>query len=217
MAQDASVAVIVLNWNGWHYLEGCLAALANQTYPNFEVVVVDNGSTDGSPDLVAGRYPSVRLILNSTNRGFAAANNQAIQATSTAYVATLNNDTKVEPDWLAALVAAGEAHPEAGAIASKMVFAHAPEVINSCGIGLDRAGIAWDLEGGCRVEAATQAREVFGACAGAALYRRTMLDEIGLFDEDFFAYMEDVDLAWRGRLAGWSAVFAPGAVVTHVH
>lgn len=213
----AEIAVVVLNWNGWPYLEGCLDALRRQTYPNFEVVVVDNGSTDGSPERVAEHFPWVRLICNSGNLGFAAANNQAIRTTSSQYVATLNNDTVVEPDWLAALVSAAETDPDIGAVASKMVFAHDPNVINSCGIGLDPAGIAWDLLGGHPASTIDHPREVFGACAGAALYRRAMFEEIGLFEEAFFAYMEDVDLAWRAREAGWRAVLAPGAVVRHVH
>lgn len=211
------VTVVVLNWNGWHYLGPCLASLKRQTYPNFEVIVVDNGSTDGSPEILAEQFPAVRLIRNEKNLGFAAANNQAIRASSSPYVATLNNDTVAEPTWLAALVAAAEGNERWGAVGSKMVLARNPQVIDSCGIALDRAGIAWDLLGGRPAATVDRPREVFGACAGAALYRRSMLDEIGLFDEDFFAYLEDADLAWRARLAGWRAVLAPNAVVHHVH
>ncbi|MSQ23636.1 MAG: glycosyltransferase [Chloroflexi bacterium] len=212
-----AVAVIILNWNGRQYLQLCLDALASQTYPNFEIWLVDNGSTDGSVELVASRYPQVHLVRNRSNLGFAAANNQAFGLTDTPYVATLNNDTVVDPGWLAALVEAAEGDPRIGSVSSKMVFAHNPGMINSCGIAVDRLGIAWDLWGGRPESIADRPREIFGACAGAALYRRTMLDDIGLFAEEFFAYLEDVDLAWRARLRGWRSVFTPAAVVRHVH
>jgi GT2 family glycosyltransferase len=160
----------------------------------------------------------VRLIANRTNRGFAAANNQAIRATESEFVVTLNNDTEADSDWLGELVAAAEAHREVGSCSSRMLFAHRPDMISSAGIALDRAGIAWDWRGGERDD--PQERdpvEVFGACAGAALYRRSMLDEIGLFDESFFAYLEDVDLAWRAQWAGWRALSVPKARVLHHH
>ncbi len=216
-ASTPRVTVVILNWNGWSFLGPCLRALEAQTYTDFEAVVVDNGSSDGSAERIGELFPLVRLIRNAENRGFAAANNQAIRATTTDYVATLNNDTEVDPGWLQALVEAADADAGVGAVASKMVFQHAPDIINSCGIALDRAGIAWDLYGGQPTASVMSAQEVFGACAGAALYRRAMLDDIGLFDEDFFAYMEDVDLAWRARIAGWRAVLAPNALVRHVH
>lgn len=215
--QAPQVTVVVLNWNGVAYIERCLAALAGQTYPSYDVVVVDNGSTDGSAELVAERFPWVRLIRNQENRGFAAGNNQAILGSDAPYVATLNNDAFPEPGWLGTLVEAAESDPSLGSVASKMVFAHDPSTINSCGIGLDRAGIAWDLWGGHPASVVERRREVFGPCAGAALYRRAMLDDVGLFDEDFFAYLEDVDLAWRARLRGWRSVLAPDALVAHVH
>ena len=150
--------------------------------------------------------------------GFATANNQAIQASDSEFVATLNNDTRVEPGWLDALIEAMDTHPKVGMCASKMLFAGRRNVINSAGIAIDRAGIAWDRLGGRSDDAdETALQPVFGPCAGAALYRRAMLDQIGLFDEDFFAYMEDVDLAWRGQLAGWKALYVPRARVYHHH
>ncbi len=212
------VSIIILNWNGRRYLKNCLQAVFAQTYRDFEVVLVDNGSSDGSTELVRTHFPDVRLIENTHNRGFAAANNQAIRATTLEFVATLNNDTRVEPGWLEALVHAMEAAPQVGMCASKMLFADPPHLINSTGIALDRAAIAWDRMGGQpdTPEDPTPP-PVFGACAGAALYRRSMLDHIGLFDEDFFAYLEDVDLAWRAQLAGWQAVYVPQARVYHHH
>lgn len=212
------VSVVILNWNGRRYLEDCLSSLQDQTFTDFEIILVDNGSTDGSVEWVAERFPQVQVIRNETNVGFAAGNNQAIRASQSEFVATLNNDTRVEPDWLAMLIAAAEEDPTVGMCASKMLFADRPEIINSTGINLDPIGIAWDRRGGepdDRQE--TEPVEVFGPCAGAALYRRAMLDQIGVFDERFFAYLGDVDLAWRARLAGWRCLYVPHARVYHVH
>ena len=212
------VSIIILNWNGRRYLKDCLQAVFAQTTRDFQVVLVDNGSTDGSADLVRTHFPDVHLIENTHNRGFAAANNQAIRATTSEFVATLNNDTQVEPGWLEALLHAMEVAPHVGMCASKMMFADRPTVINSTGISVDRVAIAWDRRGGEAEDGREdEPVEVFGACAGAALYRREMLQETGLFDEDFFAYLEDVDLAWRARRLGWRCLYAPGARVLHRH
>jgi GT2 family glycosyltransferase len=208
-------------------LEGCLRALEAQTYTDWASIVVDNGSTDGSVAWLRMAHPSVRVIANAENRGFAAAINQGIKASTSQYVVTLNNDAEASPGWLAALVEATESERarsvRVGMCASKMVFADRPDVINSAGICVDRVGIAWDRLGGETDHAgggypgARRWEEVFGPCAGAALYSRAMLDEIGWFDDDFFAYMEDVDLAWRARRAGWRCLYVPGARVVHRH
>ena len=212
------VSVVLVNWSGLHHLEDCLPSLVAQTYSDFEVILVDNASTDNSVEWVREHYPQVRILCNETNVGFAAANNQAIRASAAPYVVTVNNDTRADPGWLAALVAIAESDPGVGMCASKMIFADRPNVINSTGINLDAAGIAWDRRGGeLDNHQETEPVEVFGPCAGAALYRRAMLDEIGLFDEDFFAYLEDVDLAWRARLAGWRCLYVPAARVYHIH
>jgi hypothetical protein len=210
--------VIVTNWNGRHFLDSCLNSLAAQTYPDVETLVVDNGSTDGSPAWVAEQFPEVRLICNAQNVGFAAGNNQGIRAARGAYLALLNNDAWAESNWLAELVAAVERDRRLGMAASKMVYADQPSVINSTGICVDRCGIVWDRRTGETDGVAdSHPAEVFGPCAGAALYRREMLDEVGLFDEGFFIYLEDVDLAWRARWRGWRAVYAPSARVYHHH
>ena len=213
-----SLIVIIPNWNGQHLLARCLESLAVQTYRDFVVIVVDNHSTDGSVAWLRAVHPDVQVIVNAENRGFATAINQGIRATHSRYLVTLNNDTAPAPDWLAALVAAVESDGAIGMVASKMLFADRPQMINSAGIAIDRVGIAWDWRGGEPDDPDERALvEIFGPCAGAALYRRAMLDEIGLFDEDFFAYMEDVDLAWRARAAGWRCLYAPQARVLHHH
>jgi GT2 family glycosyltransferase len=213
-----AIAVVVPNFNGRHLLQACLEALARQELQPAEIVVVDNGSSDGSAAHVESNFPEVRLVRFEVNRGFAAAVNAGIRATAAPLIATLNNDTIAEPTWLRQLALGLLANPTAGMAASQMLFVYPANVINSAGICVDHAGIAWDRLGGqLAASGSHEPSEVFGACAGAALYRRSMLDEIGLFDEEFFAYLEDVDLAWRARAAGWSAVYVPAARVAHWH
>ncbi len=215
---NPAVSIVIVNWNGRQYLAECLTALQEQSYANFEVILVDNGSTDGSLEFVARCFPWVRTICNDTNVGFAVGNNQAIHETQAEFIVTLNNDTQVEADWLASLVTVAERGSQVGMCASKMLFADRPHIINSTGIEMDPLGIAWDRRGGELDDGKeSEPSEVFGPCAGAALYRRAMLDQIGGFDEHFFAYLEDVDLAWRARLAGWRCLYVPQARVYHVH
>ena len=212
------ISVIVANWNGRRYLEKCLASLAAQTYPALEVIVVDNGSSDGSVLWIAKHFPAVQVIANPNNRGFAVANNQGIALSRGAFVALLNNDAWAEPGWLANLYAAAEQESRVGMVASLMLSADRPDLVDSTGICVDRCGISWDRAGGqSAARWASGPAEVFGPCAGAALYRREMLDEVGGFDVDFFAYLEDVDLAWRARWLGWQARYAPAARVHHIH
>lgn len=213
------VQIIVPNWNGRHLLPRCLDALSRQTFDDFAITVVDNGSIDDSVAWLQEYAPSVRVITNATNRGFATAINQGIRESDSQYIATLNNDTEPDPGWLEALVSAAGSNDRVGMCASKMLFADAPYLINSAGICIDPVGIAWDCRGGEPDQPSGEEKptEVFGPCAGAALYRRAMLEDVGLFDEDFFAYLEDVDLAWRARLAGWRALYVPAARVYHLH
>ncbi|MCA9898839.1 MAG: glycosyltransferase family 2 protein, partial [Anaerolineales bacterium] len=136
---SASVSIIVVNWNGRHHLQLCLTALFAQTYPNFEVILVDNGSTDGSQAFVREQFPTVRLIALPENVGFARGNNEGIRASTADYIATVNNDTRVDPNWLTALVETAESNPNVGMCAAKLLFWDRPDVINSAGICLDRA------------------------------------------------------------------------------
>ena len=210
--------VVIPHWNGYHLLDRCLRALRAQRYRDFRVVVVDNGSTDGSPDHVERTYPEICLIRSESNRGFAAAVNLGISAIDSRFVAVLNNDTEASPEWLSALVSVAESVPDVGMLASTMLLADRDGIIDGVGICVDRAGFAWDCRGGePDLHGDVSPFEVFGPSGGAALYRRAMLDEVGLFDEDFFAYLEDVDLAWRARKLGWRCLSVPDARVLHWH
>lgn len=210
------LSVIVLNWNGKHFLRECFDSLRSQTFKDFDIILVDNGSTDSSVEYVRQEFPEVRVIALNHNAGFAGGNNVGIRASTGEYVALLNNDTKAHPRWLEALKTALDAHPDVGFCASKIVLYDQPGVIDSagdlfytCGVGEKRGRSETD-----RGQFA-QLQPVFGACAAAALYRRSMLEDVGLFDEDFFAYAEDVDLSFRAQLAGYQCLYVPEAVVYH--
>ena len=195
----------------------CLASLEQQTHLPSEIIVVDNGSTDGSLSWLAANYPGVRVVRLAENRGFAAGCNAGIAAASGSLIALLNNDAVADPRWLESLIAVAEGRPDVGMVASKMVLRHQPTVVDSTGICLDVTGVAWDRRVGQSADTEDHLEEIFGPCAGAALYRRELFADVGGFDEDFFMYLEDVDLAWRARLAGWRCVYAPAAIVHHEH
>jgi GT2 family glycosyltransferase len=215
-------SIIIPNYNGSHHLGPLFDCLANQTLRDFEVVFVDNGSGDGSllhAEQLAERHGiPLRAVRNEMNRGFSPACNQGIMAAAGRWLVLLNNDTRPESKWLEMLVNTAGSSPDVGMVASKMLRAAHPEQIDSAGIAVDWMGIVWDWRGGEPDHInEREAVEVFGPCGGAALYSREMIDEIGAFDEDFFAYMEDVDLAWRARLAGWRCLLQPQARVLHDH
>lgn len=208
------ISIIIVNFNGLRFLGPCLSSLANQSCRNFEIILVDNHSSDGSAAYVRRHFPSVTLIENEKNLGFAGGTNTGIRASRGEYILTLNNDTIADPRFVENLTGPMASDPRLGMCASKMVFFDGR--INSTGICLSRSGAAWDR--GIFEQDTGQydtEDEVFGPCAGAAVYRRAMLDEIGLFDEDFFIFMEDVDLAFRARLAGFGCRYIPSARVTH--
>lgn len=218
MVPSPLVSVIVINYNGKEFLKDCLESIYGQTYHNFELIVVDNGSTDGSVQFIKEKFPDTILIENKENLGFAVANNQGIEISRGKYVALLNNDTVVDRDWLKNLVTAAESSSEnTGMWAGKILSLENPNIIDSVGgLIISNDGIA---KGRGRLERDIgqydREEEVFIPSACAALYRKRMFDEVGLFDEDFFAYCEDTDLGLRARLAGWKTISAPKAVVYH--
>ncbi|MBI1745447.1 MAG: glycosyltransferase family 2 protein [Acidobacteria bacterium] len=212
------VSVIILNWNGKKLLAACLDALAAQTFRDFEVVLLDNGSRDGSAEYVRSQYPWVRLVESSFNLGFAGGNNRALLSAQGELIVTLNNDTQVVPEFVQALVDAASTDPRIGMVAAKMVNFYDHRKLDSMGIRAAPNAMGYNIGVGEMDHGQYDAVEnLLGPCAGAALYRRALLEEVGFFDDDFFAYYEDLDLAWRARLAGWKCALAPAAVVYHIH
>ncbi|MHC1756957.1 MAG: glycosyltransferase family 2 protein [Methanosarcina sp.] len=216
------VSIIILNWNGKKNTINCLESLKLTTYPNYEIIVVDNGSTDGSVEYFKEHYLEIEIIENRENLGFAEGNNVAIKEVlkrkEVKYIALLNNDTIVEPDWLDKLVDALETDDIIGSCQPKMLLLINSGIIDAVGISINKYGGAFQ-KGHNEKDLGQYNKivEVFGVCAGAALYRAEMLNQIGFFDKDFFAYYEDVDLAIRARLFGWKSVCVPQAVIYHIH
>ncbi len=214
--QAPLVSIIIPNWNGKAHLPTCLDALRRQTYAPIETIVVDNASTDGSQALIAADYPEVRLVELASNQGFAGAVNRGIEAARGEIIVLLNNDTEADPAWIAELVRALDEHPEAGFAASKLRLFDRRHLLHSAGDTFSRAGQA-NSRGVWQEDCGQYDSEdaVFSACGGAVAYRRAMLDDVGLLDEDFFFNLEDVDLAWRAQLQGYGCVFVPTAIVYH--
>ncbi|MGA9762549.1 MAG: glycosyltransferase family 2 protein [Gaiellaceae bacterium] len=215
-AECSRVCVIIPNWNGAEFLPTCLESLHAQTYREFETVVVDNGSSDGSVALIESKFPQVSLIRLDENRGFGAAMNIALRDARSDYVACLNNDTEADRAWLGELVACLERHPRAAAATSKMLDLSERDRIDDCGDILTAYFRAYARGRGEQDRGQYDEEEqVFGASGGASLWRSAVVRELGYFDEDLFAYYEDVDLSFRAHLAGHECWYAPRAVVFH--
>ncbi len=265
---NPKVSIIILNWNRWEDTIESLETVCQISYSNYQVVLVDNGSGDGSIERIIGwadgkikaksqifkhnlsskqikttiytrkesKYAECKnekgflstadteliIIKNERNYGFAEGNNIGIRFAfndkNVKYVLLLNNDTEIEPNCASKLIEAAESNKSTGSFQPKMLSLTNPRLIDAVGISIDKNGNAAQI--GCRVKDMgqyDQVEEIFGSCAGAVLYTRDMLDRIGLFDEDFFSYYEDVDLALRARLAGWKSIYVPTAVVYHKH
>ena len=214
----ASVAVVIVNRNAGDLLRRALGALAEQTVTPRSVIVVDNASTDGSADGLGDLYEGVDVVRLDSNVGFAAGNNVGIRrAERCDWVALLNPDAFPERDWLERLLRAADDHPEFGFLTSRLVNAAEPERLDGTGDIYHVSGVAFRRDHGKRIEdGTTRAGEIFAACAAAAMYRRDALLDVGCFDESFFCYYEDVDLAFRLRLAGHRCLYVPGSVVHHV-
>jgi GT2 family glycosyltransferase len=209
-------SIVIPNWNGAAHLPACLNALQRQTRADFETIVVDNGSTDHSLELLSKRYPTVQVVALPHNRGYAGGCNIGLQAASGRVLVILNNDTEVEPSWLAELSSALEGNPQAGMATPKVLLWDDRSRLHTTGDYVRTNGIpdsrgVWETDLG-QYDDQTY---VFGASGVAPAYRREMLDDIGLFDEQFVSYCEDVDLSWRAQLAGYRCVYAPRAVLYH--
>jgi hypothetical protein len=216
-SEKPAVSVIVPNWNGMRFVGMCLDSLAQLLFEKFEVIVVDNGSVDGSREMIEEKYPWVRLLKMPDNMGFAIACNEGIKASNAEYVVLLNNDIEVAPDWLSELYEGMERHPECGMGTTKMMFLDNREVFYNTGDLFH----SWSSGGGRGQGEKDNGQYneedyVFGACAGAGIYRKELFQQIGLFDEDFFIFAEDVDLNMRSQLQGLKAVYLPKSKVFHI-
>lgn len=212
------VTVIIINWNGGHFLERCLSSLLAQTVTPYEVILLDNASSDASLDIVR-QFPSVQLLKQDRNLGFARGNNLAIEsaAAESQWIALLNPDAFVEPGWLEALLSAVRDYPAFDMFSSKLVDANNPSVLDGAGDAYHISGLVWRSGHNALVSfSSDEAREVFSPCAASAMYRRSALLEVGGFDEDYFCYVEDVDLGFRLRLAGYRCLYVPMAVAHHI-
>jgi N-acetylglucosaminyl-diphospho-decaprenol L-rhamnosyltransferase len=209
------VSVIVVNFNGRQWLEGCLSAAEAQDGVRAEIILVDNASTDGSAGFVRENFPSVKLVLLNDNRGFAGGSNAGSAAARGRYLAFLNNDARPDRSWLGSLLAALERTPRAAMVASQIVRMDNPTVVDSAGDGWLTAGGAFKRGFGQSASEWSKGGEVFGACGAACLIRREVFERVGGFDESFFVAFEDVDLSYRVRLAGGICIYEPHAVVRH--
>ena len=223
-----TVSAIIVNWNHGHVLGQCLDAILDQDYANLDVTIIDNGSTDGSPGRLAQSRRRARLHRFPNNRGFSRALNWGVDHTASDYVLSLNPDVIARRDFVTELVQAATFDERVGAVAPKLLRAEDPAILDSTGLYIDRRRRPYDRGQGQIDRGQYDSRcEVFGACGAAALYRRAMLEDVQLrratgsrrggeyFDEDFFAYYEDADLAWRAQLRRWRCVHAPSAVAAH--
>ena len=210
------VTIVIPNYNGKHFMEPCLSSLSKQTYKNFHILVVDNASSDGSIEYMEENYPDIELIKLQKNYGFSKAVNIGIQHSRTPYVILLNNDTTVDTRYVEEMVKAIEKSPKIFSVSSKMIQMYHPELIDSAGDLYTLLG--WGVCRGCGrpVSNYTKYDEIFTACAGAAIYRRSVFDEIGYFDENHFAYLEDIDIGYRARIYGYYNMYCPTALVYHV-
>jgi GT2 family glycosyltransferase len=215
---DPRVSIVIPTSNGRDMLTRCLEALGRQRFTEFETIVVDNGSTDGTCAMLRADHPDVRVVEMKRNAGFPKAVNAGIHAGRGEFLGILNNDAEPAPGWLATLVARADAEPGEDSWASVLLSAGDESIVESAGVSIRRDGTSVRLWSGKPASSLPAGPvEVLGACGGAALYRRSLLEDIGLFDGSFFLYGEDVDISLRARFAGHRCALVPGARAVHRH
>lgn len=210
------VTIIIPNYNGKHFMEPCLKSLAEQTCKDFKILVVDNASTDGSVEYMKEEYPEIETLVLEKNYGFSKAVNVGIRHADTPYVLLLNNDTTVEPHFVLEMIRAIERSRYIFSVSSKMIQMYHPEQIDSAGDLYTVIGWGICRGAGRSITNYTEDCEIFSACAGAAIYRRELFKKIGYFDENHFAYLEDIDVGYRAKIYGYKNVYCPSALVYHV-
>ena len=211
------ITIIIPNYNGKRFLDICLSSVIQQTFKDFNVIVVDNGSTDDSVDFIKKNYPDIQLIEFHKNLGFSVAINEGIKQSMSEYVFLLNNDTELTPGFLDEILSALNDNNENDYCAPKILNYHRRNILDGAGDGIFKGGAGYRLgtlekDNGMYNEKKT----VFGACAGAAIYRRSFFKQVGYFDEDFFAYLEDVDINFRANLLGLKCLYVPAAKIYHI-
>ena len=210
------ISVIIPNYNGEKIIDGCIQSLLQQEYKDFNIIVVDNNSTDESVKIIEEKYPSITLIKNNENLGFAAAVNIGIKVSKSDFVALLNNDTEVDTKWLGNLYSVVSKDDKIFSASSKMIRFYERDIIDDAGDQYNLLGWAYKRGDGASVDKFNKNKVVFSTCAGAGLYRRKVFEEIGYFDENFFAYLEDIDVSFRGNIHGYKNVYVNDAIVYHM-
>jgi GT2 family glycosyltransferase len=211
---DPLISVIIVNFNGKDLLRDCIESVCSQSFLPLEIIVVDNASTDGSLENVRGAFPYVKIISLSENTGFAGGNLEGLKHANGKFILLLNNDVVLERGCIQSLSDAMEAQPDVGICGAKIIV-YGKNVIDSAGDGFSTNLKGFKRGEGLSSNSYNRKENVFGVCAGAALYRRNMIDEIGFLDEDFFLIHEDTDINFRAQLSGWKVLFEPGAIVYH--
>lgn len=218
MNKPIFASVIIPNWNGQHLLKDCLKSLSCQSFKDFEIILVDNASTDESLEYVVKNFPHVRIVKLEKNFGFARAINEGVKISSANYVVFLNNDTEVTKDWLENLINCAKRHPEAVSVNSKLLNYYDRKRIDGVGILINEVGqarsIGWQEEDHGQYE---EENYVFGATGGGSLFKKDMFIKIGMFDENYFMYSEEVDFSFRAQFLGYKSIYCPKAVIYHKH
>ncbi len=210
------VTIIIPNYNGKHFMQPCLESLSKQTYKNFKILIIDNASTDNSLSYVAENYPELEVIALDKNYGFSKAVNVGIAHSTSPFVILLNNDTIVDENYVKEMVHSIELDKHIFSVSSKMIQMYHPELIDSAGDLYTLFGWGICRGSGRPITNYTNAGEIFSACAGAAIYRRSAFNQIGYFDESHFAYLEDIDIGYRAKIYGYKNMYCPTALVYHV-
>ncbi len=213
--ETTQISIVIPNFNGNEFLKECLSSIKKQTYPFYDVIIVDNGSEDESVEFIQKNYPEFKLIQNKENLGFATAVNQGIKASMSEYIFLLNNDTELEINCISNLLKCIEKDDKLFAVSSKMIQYDDRNLIDDAGDEYTILGYTRKVGNNRSSKQYQNEREIFSASAGAALYRKSIFDIIGYFDENFFAYMEDVDISYRAKLYGFKCYYCPSAVVYH--
>jgi len=211
------ISTIILNWNGRELLAPCIRSVKEQTYPNMEIILVDNASTDGSVEFMKNLFADLRVIVNPKNLGYGGGNNRGMGETGGEYIFILNSDTEIQEDCVQLLWKAIQRNDTIGVTTPKILLYDQRSTIDAAGLTIYPDGLSIGRGRLEPEEKFQRGAEVFFGSGCASLYRKAMLEDVGLFDEDFFAYAEDTDLGWRARLAGWKAYYVPEAVVYHHH